>query len=130
MLSQCGSLRHFVYFGTGAASILDLALADRMGVQVHTIRNYGDTTVAELAAGLVLAAARQIAPQHAVIHGGGWTKVLGMELRGRRLGIIGFGGIGREMARICAGIGMEVVAWNRSGASDPARVRNSASSLV
>ena len=119
VLSQCGSLRHFVYFGTGAASILDLALAERMHIQVHTIRNYGDTTVAELAAGLVFAAARQIAPQHAVIHQGGWTKMPGMELRGRRLGIVGFGGIGREMARICAGIGLEVVAWNRSGISDP-----------
>ena len=39
MLSQCGSLRHFVYFGTGAASILDLALAERMGIQMHTIRH-------------------------------------------------------------------------------------------
>jgi D-3-phosphoglycerate dehydrogenase / 2-oxoglutarate reductase len=115
VLSRCATLRHFVYFGTGAASILDIPLAERMGIQVHTIRNYGDTTVAELAAGLMLSAARQIAAQHAVIRQGGWTKMQGLELRGRRVGIVGFGGIGREMARICSGIGMDVVVWNRSG---------------
>lgn len=119
ILARCTSLRHFVYFGTGAASILDLALAAKMGIEVHTIRNYGDTTVAELAAGLVLAAARQIAPQHHVIRNGGWKKMQGIELRGRRIGLIGLGGIGREMARICAGIGLEVVAWNRSPVADP-----------
>ncbi|UZF90878.1 2-hydroxyacid dehydrogenase [Bosea sp. NBC_00550] len=119
VLTRCTELRHFVYFGTGAASILDLALAAKMGIEVHTIRNYGDTTVAELAAGLVLAAARQIAPQHHLIRGGGWTKMQGIELRGRRIGLIGLGGIGREMARICAGIGLEVVAWNRSSVADP-----------
>lgn len=118
VLSRCTDLRHFVYFGTGAASILDLALAGQMGIEVHTIRNYGDTTVAELAAGLMLGAARQIAPQHHIIRGGGWTKLQGIELRGRRIGLIGLGGIGREMARICAGIGLDVVAWNRSPIAD------------
>src|SRR5580692_11522685 len=51
-------------------------------------------------------------------HSRACAKMQGMELRGRRVGIIGFGGIGREMARICAGIGMDVVVWNRSGVSD------------
>ena len=119
ILAQCTTLRHFVYFGTGAANILDLPLAARMGIAVHTIRNYGDTTVAELAAGLMMAAARQIATQHDLLRHGGWQRMPGMELRGRRLGIVGFGGIGREMARICAGIGMEVVVWNRSAIADP-----------
>jgi D-3-phosphoglycerate dehydrogenase / 2-oxoglutarate reductase len=122
ILSQCRSLRHFVYFGTGAASILDLGQAARMGIEVHTIRNYGDTTMAELCVGLMMAAARQIAEQHLVLRQGGWKKLQGMELRGRRIGLIGFGGIGREVARICQAIGMEVVAWNRSPfSSDIAR---------
>lgn len=119
ILARCAGLRHFVYFGTGAASILDLALAERMGIEVHTIHNYGDTTVAEMAAGLMMAAARSIAVQHEAIRGGLWRRLGGMELRGRRIGIVGFGGIGREMARICTGIGLEVVVWNRSGAADP-----------
>ncbi|MBI3495676.1 MAG: 3-phosphoglycerate dehydrogenase [Proteobacteria bacterium] len=119
ILAQCRSIRHFVYFGTGAASILDLAQAKRQGIEVHTIRNYGDTTVAELTVGLILAAARQIAQQHEVMRQGGWKKLQGIELRRKRIGIVGFGGIGREVARICAGIGLEVVVWNRSPLSEP-----------
>lgn len=115
VLSRCKDLKHFVYFGTGAASILDLKLAEEMGIQVHTIRNYGDTTVAELAAGLMFSAARQISTQHEIIRNGGWTKLQGLELRGRKVGLVGFGGIGQEMARICAGIGLDVTTWNRSG---------------
>ena len=42
----------------------------------------------------------------------------GMELRGKTLGVVGLGGIGREMARIAGGIGLKVVAWNRSPRSD------------
>jgi D-3-phosphoglycerate dehydrogenase len=38
----------------------------------------------------------------------------GMELRGKTLGIVGLGGIGREMARIASGVGLEVIAYNRS----------------
>src|SRR5262249_20340576 len=38
----------------------------------------------------------------------------GVQLRGKRLGLIGFGGVGAETARIASGIGMEVVAWNRT----------------
>jgi D-3-phosphoglycerate dehydrogenase len=118
ILAQCGGLRHFIYFSTGAASILDLAQAERMGIEVHTIRNYGDITVAELCVGPMTAAARQIAEQHMVLRAGGWKKLEGLELHGRRVGLVGFGGIGREVARICRGIGMEVVAWNRSPFSD------------
>ena len=93
--------------------------AERLGIKVHTIRNYGDTTVAELAVGLVMAAARQIAQQHEVLRQGGWKKLQGIELRGKRIGIVGYGGIGREVARICAGIGLEVLIWNCSPVPDP-----------
>ncbi len=51
---------------------------------------------------------------HALVRGGGWRPMQGMELRGKTLGVVGLGGIGREMARIAAGIGLKVVAWNRS----------------
>ncbi|MBL8705902.1 MAG: 3-phosphoglycerate dehydrogenase [Rhodospirillales bacterium] len=118
ILEQCRTIKHFVYFGTGAASILDLQLADRLGIKVHTIRNYGDTTVAELTVGLIFAAARQIAQQHEVLRQNGWKKLQGMELRGKRIGIIGYGGIGREVARICDGVALDVVVWNRTPVSE------------
>ena len=117
-LKQCKGLKHIVFLGTGAASFVDLAAAAKLGIKVSTISGYGDTTVAEHAIGLVFAAARHIAIMHSLVKGGGWRPMQGMELRGKTLGIVGLGGIGREMARIASGIGLKVVAWNRSPRPD------------
>jgi D-3-phosphoglycerate dehydrogenase len=113
-LEQCRGLKHIVFLGTGAASFVDLAAARKLGIKVSTISGYGDTTVAEHAMGLVFAAARHIATMHAIVRGGGWRPMQGMELRGKTLGIVGLGGIGTEMARIAGGIGMKVLAYNRT----------------
>lgn len=113
------TLRHIVYFGTGAASVVDMPVAEKLGIRVHTIHNYGDTTVAEHAMALTLAAARQVAPQHEALRKGQWLKLQGMELRGKRFGIIGLGSIGKELARMASGFGFEVVAWSRAGAEGP-----------
>jgi D-3-phosphoglycerate dehydrogenase / 2-oxoglutarate reductase len=113
-LEKCRGLKHIVFLGTGAASFVDLAAARRLGIKVSTISGYGDTTVAEHAMGLVFAAARHIATMHGIVRGGGWRPMQGMELRGKTLGIVGLGGIGREMARIAGGVGLEVLAYNRS----------------
>jgi len=113
-LAQCKDLRHIVFLGTGAASFVDVGAAQKLGIKVSTISGYGDTTVAEHAMGLVFAAARHIATMHGIVRAGGWRPMQGMELRGKTLGIVGLGGIGREMARIAGGIGLEVLAWNRT----------------
>jgi D-3-phosphoglycerate dehydrogenase len=117
-LRRCSGLKHIVFLGTGAASFVDLAAAAKLKIKVSTISGYGDTTVAEHAMGLVFAAARHIATMHALMLGGGWRPMQGMELRGKTLGVVGLGGIGREMARIASGIGLKVVAWNRSPRPD------------
>lgn len=111
-------LRHIVFLGTGAGSFIDLAAAEREGIKVSTIKGYGDTTVAEHAMGLVFAAARHISTMHAIMRAGGWKTMQGMELKGKTLGLIGVGGIGREMARIAQGVGLKVIAWNRSKLAD------------
>jgi D-3-phosphoglycerate dehydrogenase len=113
-LKRCHELKHIVFLGTGAASFVDLAAAQRLGIKVSTIGGYGDTTVAEHAMGLVFAAARQIATMHGIVRSGGWRPMQGMELKGKTLGIVGLGGIGREMARISQGVGLKVIAFNRS----------------
>jgi len=117
-LGRCRGLKHIVFLGTGAASFIDLAAAERHGIKVSTIRGYGDTTVAEHAMGLVFAAARHIATMHAMMRAGGWRPMQGMELRGKTLGIVGLGGIGREMARLATGVGLKVLAYNRSAIAD------------
>ena len=113
-LKRCTGLKHIVFLGTGAASFVDLAAAQRLGIKVSTIGGYGDTTVAEHAMGLVFAAARHIAAMHGIVRSGGWRPMQGMELKGKTLGVVGLGGIGREMARIARGIGLNVIAYNRS----------------
>jgi D-3-phosphoglycerate dehydrogenase / 2-oxoglutarate reductase len=113
-LKLCRGLRHIVFLGTGAASFVDLAAASRLGIKVSTISGYGDTTVAEHAMGLVFAAARHIATMHGIVRGGAWRPMQGMQLRGKILGVVGLGGIGREMARIASGVGLKVIAYNRS----------------
>ena len=117
-LKRCTGLKHIVFLGTGAASFVDLAAAAKVGIKVSTISGYGDTTVAEHAMGLVFAAARHIGTMHALVRNGGWRPMQGMELRGKTIGVVGLGGIGREMARMASGIGLKVVAWNRSPRPD------------
>src|SRR5471030_532032 len=63
---------------------------------------------------LMLAAARDIARMDREVRGGIWTPQEGVQLFGKTLGVIGLGGIGREVARIAKGIGMEVIAYNRT----------------
>jgi D-3-phosphoglycerate dehydrogenase len=87
-------------------------------VTVHTIKGYGDTAVAEHTIALMMACCRDIARMDRDMRSGTWTPREGMQLRGKTLGIIGLGGIGQEVARIARGVGMDVVAWNRSPRPD------------
>ncbi len=118
VLEHCRTLRHIVFLGTGAASYVDLDAAARRNITVHTIKGYGDISVAEHAIALMMSAARGIARMDRTVRAGGWDKIEGIQLAGRTLGVIGLGGIGREVARIGAGIGMKVIAWNRTKRPD------------
>lgn len=111
---KCPSLKHVVFLGTGAASYMNIAELAALGVSVHTIKGYGDTAVAEHAFALMWAAARQIPIQDRLVRQGVWRSLPGPQLTGKTLGLVGLGGIGAEMARLGAGIGMKVQAWNRS----------------
>jgi len=65
------------------------------------------------------AAARGIAEMDREMRAGRWLRADGMQLKGKTLGLIGFGGIAAEVARIALGSGMRVLAWNRSPKSYP-----------
>lgn len=117
-LSACRGLRHIVFLGTGAGSFIDLEAAAKLGITVSTIRGYGDTAVAEHAMALTFAAARHVAVMHEEVRRGGWRVMPGIQLTGKSIGLVGLGGIGREMARLAGGIGMTPIAWNRSGVAD------------
>jgi D-3-phosphoglycerate dehydrogenase / 2-oxoglutarate reductase len=114
LIAQCKSLRHIVFLGTGPQSYMDIDALKRLDVSVHAIKGYGDTAVAEHTIALMFACARDIARMDHEIREGTWRPREGVQLKGKRLGLIGLGGIGAEVARIAAGIGMDVVAWNRT----------------
>src|SRR5450631_3247764 len=118
LVARCKQLKHVVFLGTGAASYMNVAELKGLGVTVHTIKGYGDTAVAEHSIALLFACARDIARMDREVRGGIWTPQEGMQLNGKTLGIVGLGGIGREVARIAKGIGMEVIAYNRTPRAD------------
>jgi D-3-phosphoglycerate dehydrogenase len=111
---QCAGLKHVVFLGTGARSYMNPEELAELGIAVHLIRGYGDTAVAESAIALMWASARNIARMDREMRAGNWLREDGMQLTGKTLGLIGFGGIAAEVARIALGSGMRVVAWNRS----------------
>ncbi len=118
-MRACPDLRHVIFLGTGARSYMDPDALAELGITVHTIRGYGDTAVAEHAIALMWAAARGIAAMDRLIRTGGWPRTPGVQLTGKTLGLIGFGGIAAEVARIAAGSGMRVLAWNRTPKASP-----------
>src|SRR6201990_3217246 len=116
---KCVSLKHVVFLGTGARSYMNPEELSELGIAVHLIKGYGDTAVAECAIALMWAAARGLAQMDRGIREGRWLRDDGMQLTGKTLGLIGFGGIAAEVARIALGSGMKVIAWNRSPKSHP-----------
>jgi D-3-phosphoglycerate dehydrogenase / 2-oxoglutarate reductase len=111
---RCSGLKHVVFLGTGAHSYMNPEELAELGIEVHLIKGYGDTAVAECAIALMWASARGIAQMDREMRAGNWLREDGMQLTGKTLGLIGFGGIAAEVTRIALGSGMRVVAWNRS----------------
>jgi D-3-phosphoglycerate dehydrogenase len=116
---KCAGLKHVVFLGTGARSYMNAEELGEIGIAVHLIRGYGDTAVAESAIALMWAAARGIAQMDREMRAGNWLRDDGMQLTGKTLGLIGFGGIASEVARIALGGGMRVIAWNRTAKTCP-----------
>ena len=99
---------------------VDLAAATRRGIPVGFTPGVLTGTTAELALGLLFAAARRIALADREVRSGGWTRawdpsgLLGRDLHGSTLGVIGLGAIGRAVAARAGALGMRVLGWSRS----------------
>jgi len=112
--ARCAGLTDVVFLGTGARSYMDPEALAELGITVHLIKGYGDTAVAEHTIALLFAAAREVAAMDRAMREGTWLRREGVQLAGKTLGLVGLGGIAAEVARIASGIGMRVVAWNRT----------------
>jgi D-3-phosphoglycerate dehydrogenase len=116
---QCTGLEHVVFLGTGARSYMSPEELGELGIAVHTIKGYGDTAVAECAVALMWTAARGFARMDREMRAGNWVRTDSLQLTGRTIGLVGFGGIAAEVARLASGMGMKVLAWNRSPKAFP-----------
>ncbi|MFM0114754.1 D-2-hydroxyacid dehydrogenase family protein [Paraburkholderia nemoris] len=111
LVSQNGHIPH-----------IDLAACTRHGVMVcSALTQRPSYPTVEFTWGLILAAMRNIPLESAGLRKGVWQSTVGLGLRGRTLGIYGFGRLGSMVARIGAAFGMELLVWGRQGSLDRAR---------
>jgi phosphoglycerate dehydrogenase-like enzyme len=113
LLNSLPRLRYLCVTGKRYDSV-DVAAATRQGILVSNtpIPGAGSGSVTELTWGLILSVARHIAEEARHMREGGWQRHIGTTLRGKRLGVVGLGGIGRDVAVIGQAFGMEVIAWS------------------
>jgi len=113
VIEAARNLRVIGRAGVGVDNV-DLAAATRRGVLVMNSPSGNTVSTAELAVALMLALARNIAPADAAMKSERWDRksFAGVELFGKRLGVVGFGRIGREVAARCRAFGMEVQAFD------------------
>ncbi len=110
VLAGCPKLRIISIWGTGTDNV-DLKAAATRGITVTNTPGANAIAVAEHTVALMLAVVKQLAPGDQAIRQGGWLRNLVPQLRGKRLGIIGTGLIGREVAAMGKSLGLDVVAW-------------------
>lgn len=113
LLAALPRLRHLASYGVGVNHI-DLAACRERGVVVTNTPGVVTNATADMTMALLLAAARRVAEGDRVMRAGGWTEVdpsfmLGSEVTGKTLGLIGFGRIGQAVARRAAGFELRIL---------------------
>ena len=116
ILQQLPRLKLIASTGPRNAAI-DMRAAAERGIVVTTT-GYESTPTIELSWALILASARHLASEAASVRDGGWQTRIGSNLRGKCLGVIGLGNIGKEVARIALAFGMTVIAWSQNLTSE------------
>ena len=115
LIERLPALRVISQTGRAGPHIDAAACADR-GIRV--VDGAGSPHApAERAVALILASAREVAAEHRALLAGTWQTRLGTTLRGRTLGILGYGNIGRLVAGFGRAFGMRVLAWGREGSA-------------
>ena len=111
MMDQCPNLKAIAKYGVGVDNI-DLEAAKEKGIKISRAIGCNSLSVAEHAMSFVFALSKNIYKATKNVKEGGWDKIYGFELYGKTIGIIGFGNIGKHVARIANGIGMKVCAYD------------------
>ncbi|MGZ6820779.1 MAG: D-2-hydroxyacid dehydrogenase family protein, partial [Blastococcus sp.] len=112
VLERLPNLRLLVTTGMRNKSI-DVAAALERGIVVSGTGSQA-TATAELTWGLILAVLRHIPEEDAAVRAGGWQHTIGGDLAGARLGVVGLGRLGSQVAKVGQAFGMDVVAWSQN----------------
>ena len=114
VLAALPELEVISFTGLGASTFIDLSETTRRNITVtHTLS--AAETIAEHTMGLMLDAARHISRLDRDIRKGNWnTEMVGVELRGKTLGLVGFGRIAQAVVPLAQAFGMKVSAWTRN----------------
>ena len=110
-LQSADQLKVIARYGVGVEKV-DLAAAREKGIVVTNTPGANSASVAELALGLILALARQIPAAAQATREGGWPRLSGLSLEGKTAGLLGFGSIGREVAKRLQGWGCRLIAYD------------------
>jgi D-3-phosphoglycerate dehydrogenase len=122
-MMDAGALSLIVRAGAGVNTI-DVAAASKRGIYVSNCPGRNSVAVAELTMGLILALDRRIPDNVAELRAGTWNKKeysKAKGLMGQTLGLLGFGHIGREVAKRARAFGMNVIVWSRRFSDAAAR---------
>jgi D-3-phosphoglycerate dehydrogenase / 2-oxoglutarate reductase len=120
LLERAHRLRAIARTGAGYDNV-DVAAATRRGIPIVYAPGVGSQPVAEGAVALILAAAKRLRELGAVIEQESWPArygVMGLDLDGACLGLVGLGAIGTRVARLCGGLGMSVIACDPAAGGD------------
>ena len=109
VLSHCKKLKCIAKFGSGTDNI-DTAYAKEHGIEVRRAAFTNNESVAEMAISLMFIMMRGLYPAINSVKNGQWNRLLGNEILGKTAGVIGMGAIGREVIRMCHGLGMNIIA--------------------
>jgi phosphoglycerate dehydrogenase-like enzyme len=112
VIERLPNLKLIASTGPVNASIDVVAAADHGIAVVHT--GYTSDPTIELTWALILASARNIVTESNSVRSGGWQQTVGIDLRGKTLGVLGLGRIGSQVARVGNAFGMHLVAWSQN----------------
>lgn len=111
VLRSAPKLRAVSRYGVGYERV-DIKAAKELGIKVTNTPGANTQSVADLAMGLILSAARQIPYLNGRLKDGNWDRANGREVYGKTIGIIGLGAIGKSLARRAQGFSMKVLAYD------------------
>lgn len=111
VIRSCEKLKVISRYGAGYDRV-DVEAAKAQGICVTNTPGVNAEAVGELAFSLILSAARRIPYLNQSTRNGQWVRSTGMELKGKTIGIMGLGAIGKVVARCAKGFEMKVIAYD------------------